>query len=61
MTPELGKSLGEVNGYPLPMDRRAWQATVHGVTRELHYYTTGLTRILSVKKNYGVYLGIITF
>ena len=35
----LGRSSGEVNGYPLqysclgnPMNRRAWQATVHGVT-----------------------------
>ena len=35
----LGKSLGERNGYPLqsfclenPLDRGAWQATVHGVT-----------------------------
>ena len=37
---KLGKSLGEGNGYPLqssclenPMDRGAWQATVHGVTK----------------------------
>ena len=36
----LGTSLGEGNGYPLqysclenPMDRGAWQATVHGVTK----------------------------
>ena len=35
----LGRFLGEGNGNPLqysclenPMDRRAWQATVHGVT-----------------------------
>ena len=35
-----GRSPGEGNGSPLqysylenPMDRRAWQATVHGVTR----------------------------
>ena len=35
-----GRSPGEVNGYPLqysclenPMDRGAWQATVHGVTK----------------------------
>ena len=35
----LGRSLGEENGYPLqysclehPMDRRAWWATVYGVT-----------------------------
>ena len=38
--PELGRSLGEGNGYPLQysclensMDRGAWQATVHGVTK----------------------------
>ena len=37
----LGRSLGEGNGYPLqyscleiPMDRRAWPATVPGVTKE---------------------------
>ena len=37
--PGLGRSPGEGNGYPLQysclensMDRRAWQATVHGVT-----------------------------
>ena len=38
--PGLGRSPGEVNGYPLqcsclenPMDRGAWWATVHGVTK----------------------------
>ena len=38
--PGPGRSPGEVNGYPLqysclenPMDRGAWQATVHGVTK----------------------------
>ena len=38
--PGLGKSPGEENGNPLqysclenPMDRGAWQATVHGVTK----------------------------
>ena len=37
--PESGRSPGEGNGYPLqysclgnPMDRGAWQATVHEVT-----------------------------
>ena len=37
--PESGRSPGEGNGNPLqysclenPMDRGAWQATVHGVT-----------------------------
>ena len=38
--PGSGRSPGEGNGYPLqysclenPMDRVAWQATVHGVTK----------------------------
>ena len=38
--PGLGRSPGEGNGNPLqysclenPMDRGAWQATVHGVTK----------------------------
>ena len=38
--PGSGRSLGEGNGYPLlyscmenSMDRGAWQATVHGVTK----------------------------
>ena len=37
----LGRSLGEENSYPLQysglensMDRRSWQATVHGVNKE---------------------------
>ena len=40
--PGLEGSLGEGNGNPLqysclgnPMDREAWWATVHGVTKEL--------------------------
>ena len=40
--PGWGRSPGEGNGNPLwyyclgnPMDREAWQATVHGVTKEL--------------------------
>ena len=39
MIPGLGRSPGEVNGYPLQysclensMDRGAWQATVRGIT-----------------------------
>ena len=39
--PVLGRSLGVVNGNPLqysclenPMDRRAWQVTLHGVAKE---------------------------
>ena len=42
LTPDLGRSSGEGNGNSLPysclgnsMDRGAWQATVHGVTKEL--------------------------
>ena len=38
--PGLGRSPGELNGYPLQysclensMDRGAWQATVHGVSK----------------------------
>ena len=41
--PGSGRSPGERNGYPLQysclensMDRGAWQATVHGVTRVGH-------------------------
>ena len=40
LIPVSGRSLGEGNGYPLQysclentMDRGAWQATVHGVTK----------------------------
>ena len=40
LIPELGRSPGEGNGNPLqyscpenPMDRRTWQATVHGVAK----------------------------
>ena len=40
--PGLGRPPGEGNGYPLqysclgnPMDRGAWQATAHGVAKEL--------------------------
>ena len=42
LIPGLGRSPGEGNGNPLQysclgnsMDRAAWQATVHGVTKEL--------------------------
>ena len=40
LIPELGSSLGEGSGNPLqysclenPMDREAWQDTVHGVVK----------------------------
>ena len=42
LTPGSGRPPGEGNGNPLqysclgnPMDRGAWQATVHGVTKQL--------------------------
>ena len=42
LIPGLGRSLREGNGYPLQysclqnlIDRGAWWATVHGVTKEL--------------------------
>ena len=42
LIPESGISQIETNGNPLqysclenPLDREAWQATVHGVTKEL--------------------------
>ena len=47
--PGVGRSPGEGNGNPLhysclenPMDRGAWQATVHGVTRVRHNLATKL-------------------
>ena len=43
LIPESGRSPGEGNGKPLqysclenPMDRGAWRATVHGITRVGH-------------------------
>ena len=47
LIPELGRSPGEGNDNPLkysclenPMDRGAWQATVHGVARVEHDIAT---------------------
>ena len=47
MIPGLGRSPEEGNGNPLqhsclenPMDRGAWQVTVHGVTRVRHDLAT---------------------
>ena len=47
LIPGSGRSPGEGNGTPLqhsclgnPMDRGAWQATVHGVTRVGHNLVT---------------------
>ena len=46
-TPGLGRSPGEGNSNPLqysclgnPMDKGAWQATVHGITRVRHDLVT---------------------
>ena len=45
--PGSGRSPGEENGNPLqysclgnPMDRGAWQATVHGIARVGHDFAT---------------------
>ena len=45
--PGSGRSFGEGNGYPFqysclenPMDREAWQATIHGITRVGHNLVT---------------------
>ena len=53
LIPELGRSPGEGNGNPLQysclensMDRGAWWATVHGVTKE-----SEMTNQLSNNKN----------
>ena len=47
LTPGSGRSPGEGNGNPLqysclenPMERGAWQATAHGVTRVRHDLVT---------------------
>ena len=47
LIPGSGRSPGEGNGNPLqysclenPMDRGAWQATVHGVTKVRHDLAT---------------------
>ena len=52
-TPGLGRSPGEGNGNPLqyfclgnPMDRGAWLATIHGVTRVRHDSATKHTHIV---------------
>ena len=53
--PRLERSAGEGNGHPLqsycpenPVDRGAWQATVHGVTRVGHDLATKEKRISSL-------------
>ena len=49
---ESGRSLGEGNGNPNqhsclenPLDREAWQATIHGVAKELDLATTNNIQI----------------
>ena len=49
--PELGRTPGEVKGYPLQyscldnsMDRGAWRATVHGVTKSWHDWATFIVK-----------------
>ena len=62
LIPWLGRSSGEGNGYPLqycflenPMDRKAWQATVHGIARVRHNLVTiwislyGYTTVLEIE------------
>ena len=55
--PGLGRSHGEVTGNPLqysclenPIDREAWQATVHGVARVGHNLATKREREIIFKK-----------
>ena len=57
--PGLGRSPGEGNGNPLqysclgnPMDRGAWQATVHRVSRVGHDLMTTTTITLMYKERY---------
>ena len=52
LIPELGRSPGERNGYPLqysclenPVGRGAWRAIVHGVTRVGHDLVTKPTNL----------------
>ena len=59
LIPGLGRSPGEGNGNPLqyyclknPMDRGAWQATVHGVAKS----RTRLSDFTSTKMEKGSYL-----
>ena len=56
--PGLGRSPGEGNGNPLqysclenPMDRGAWRATVHGITKESETTATTPTTTTRVIHN----------
>ena len=59
LIPESGRPAREVNGNPLwysclgnPMDRGAWQATVHGVPRVTHdLVTKPPPRIICITEN----------
>ena len=57
LTPGSGRSPGEGNGNPLqysclenPMDREAWQTTVHGIVRSWKQLSD-FTFFLSMEKN----------
>ena len=57
MIPRSGRSRGEGNGNPLqysclenPVDRGAWWATAHGVTRVGHDLATKRKRLIVVAK-----------
>ena len=54
--PELGRSLGERNGYPLQysflensMDREAWQAIAHGIAKSDMTEQLTLSHVLLLK------------
>ena len=66
LIPGSGRSPGEGNGYPLqysclenPLDRGAWQATVHGVTKSWtqlsdHHFHFALSPRLGVSASEGL-------
>ena len=56
LIPGSGRCPGERNGNPLqysslgnPMDREAWWAGVHGVTKELDFVTKQQTTIMTTE------------
>ena len=60
LIPRWRRSSGEGNGNPLqysrlenPIDRRAWQATVHGIARVRHDLATKLPRWMNEVVNRG--------
>ena len=71
--PESGRSLGEGNGNPLhycclenPIDRGAWQATVHGVAKSQTQLSTDipvhkLSSVSSFTSLYLIFDFIMTF